>query len=136
MVRSIQEPVTPHEPTPARGHAVCANCVHVRDPIVGRGRPSPEFASVWTCAAAPVEVKRPAGTDPITGQHVPAWTIGTRCSSRNKTGECQDFTPRVDSDTPPQSDAEIADDLPVRVAVLALGFVLGAGLMAWLGGGQ
>jgi hypothetical protein len=76
-----------HEPQPGRGPAICANCTHVnRQGFVGMS-----YCAAWTCDAAPVEIKRPAGTDPITGEHVPAWTIGVRCTARNKTGECPDF---------------------------------------------
>lgn len=76
-----------HEPKPGTGPAVCAKCVHVR-----KGRLSgPEYCETWTCGAAPVEIRRPAGVDPISGEHVPAWTVGTRCTARNKTGECPDF---------------------------------------------
>ncbi len=79
-----------HDPKPGNGPAVCANCTHVnRQGFIGD-----RFAAAWTCDAAPVEVKRPAGTDPITGEHVPAWTIGVRCTARNKTGECPDFQTR------------------------------------------
>jgi hypothetical protein len=129
-----------HEPAPGRGPAVCAKCVHVRDPIARHRGPKPEFCESWTCAAAPVEIKRQAGTDPLTGEHVPAVTVGTRCTARNKTGECPDFDSALPdgSRASPErlTDAEIADDLPARVAILALGFVLGGGLMAWLGGGS
>lgn len=79
-----------HEPKPGNGPAVCANCVHVC-----KGRMSaPEYCEAWTCGAAPVEIRRRAGVDPISGEHVPAWTVGTRCTAKNKTGECPDFQSR------------------------------------------
>lgn len=125
---------TLHEPTPASGSAVCANCIHVNK----RGMASREFCEAWTCDAAPVEIKRPAGTDPITGEHVPAWTIGTRCTARNKAGECPDFQAAAVRERPGKIGAgggrkgepDDADPIAVALAASAISLVIGASLGA------
>jgi hypothetical protein len=76
-----------HVPTPGTGPATCILCVHKREGV-HRG---PEFCSTWTCGAVPGEVRQQAGTDPLTGEHVPALVVHERCKDRNPRGECTDF---------------------------------------------
>jgi hypothetical protein len=124
---------TLHEPTPARGLAVCARCVHVNRGVWT----APKYCEAWTCAAVPLKTVRPAGTDPITGEHVRALTSGTRCTERNKSGECPDFlaTSAVTSTKLTAWKLEPEHLIVAAVLVLALGGMLGAAFtMAIVGG--
>jgi hypothetical protein len=115
-----------HEPSPSRGESVCANCTHVRKGQLAE----PEFCEVWTCGAVPEEIRRPAGTDAITGEHVPAWVIGTRCTARNKHGECPDFKlGHISREEPPiEHDSMVEENEAMGTVVIAFvaGLVVGA----------